>query len=110
MEIGKLRHRVTLQESAAVRDSFGAEVETWTDITTLWASVEPLSGREYFAAQQVNTEISTKITLRYRAGIKPEMQILFASRVFEILSVVNPEEKNTQLVLMCKEVPDNGSI
>ncbi|MDW7651312.1 MAG: phage head closure protein, partial [Bacillota bacterium] len=84
------------------------EVEAWVDIGTVWASIEPLSGREFFAAQQVNAEVSTKITLRYKAGIKPEMRVLFAGRVFEILSVINLEEKNIQFVLMCKEVLGSG--
>lgn len=108
MKIGKLRHRITLQEYIATRDSFGAEVEAWVDIGTVWASIEPLSGREFFAAQQVNAEVSTKITLRYRTGIKPEMRVLFAGRVFEIVSVINLEEKNIQLVLMCEEVLSSG--
>lgn len=110
MKIGKLRHRVTLQEYISSKDSFGAEVENWSDMATVWASVEPLSGREYFAAQQVNAEISTKITIRYRAGIKPIMHVLCKGRIFGILSVLNTEEKNTELILMCKEVLDGGEV
>jgi SPP1 family predicted phage head-tail adaptor len=110
MKIGKLRHRVRLQEYVISKDSFGAEVENWSDTATVWASIEPLSGREYFAAQQINAEVSTKITIRYRAGVKPTMRILFGGRIFEILSVINTEEKNRELILMCREVLEDGAV
>lgn len=107
MKIGKLRHRITLQECIASRDSFGAEVLTWVDIATVWASVSPISGKEYFAAHQINAEVTTKITMRYRPGTTPNMRAVFQNRLFYIVSVINPEEKNIALILMCKErVPD----
>ena len=110
MRIGKLRHRVILQEYISSKDSFGAEVETWSDIATVWASIEPLSGREYFAAQQINAEVSAKITIRYRASVKPTMRVLFEGRIFEILSVINTEEKKRELILMCREVLDDSEV
>jgi len=104
MDFSKLRHRVTIQEYIPTRDSFGAEVEVWTGIATVWASVEPLSGKEYFAAQQINSEITAKITMRHLNNINPKMRAVFDSRIFEILSIVNLEERNISLVLMVKEV------
>ncbi|SCY25308.1 phage head closure protein [Alkaliphilus peptidifermentans] len=103
MKIGKLRHRITIQEYQATRDSFGAEVKEWVDIKTVWASIEPLSGREYFSAKQINAEVTTKIRTRYLKGIHPKMRVLFNDRIFEILSVINVEEKKRELELMCKE-------
>lgn len=110
MKIGKLRHRVTLQESISSKDSFGAEIETWSDTATVWASIEPLSGKEYFAAQQVNAEINTKITIRYRAGVQSTMRLAFQNRQFDILSVINTEEKKLELILMCREVLVDGQV
>ncbi len=107
MKIGKLRHKITIQEYIATRDSFGAEVQTWTDKASAFASITPVSGKEYFATQQWNAEVTTKITMRYLQGITPKMRVLFGSRIFEILSVLNFEERNIELNLMCKEaVPD----
>lgn len=107
MKIGKLRHRVKIQAYTAGRDSFGGEEPVWTDVATVWASVTPVSGKEYFASAQVNAEISTKITMRYISGITPKMRVVFGNRVFEIISVLNFEERGIELNLMCKEsVPD----
>jgi SPP1 family predicted phage head-tail adaptor len=108
MEIGKLRQRVTIQEYAATRDSFGAEVPAWADVATVWASVTPVSGKEYFASAQVNAEVSTKITMRYLAGITPKIRVVFEARTFEIISVLNFEERDIELNLMCKERVEDG--
>lgn len=103
MNFSKLRHRITIQENISVKDSFGAETPNWTDVASVWASIEPLSGKEFFAAQQINAEVNTKITMRYREGIKPEMRVVFNERMFNIISVINENERNISLILMAKE-------
>ncbi|WP_366923873.1 phage head closure protein [Metallumcola ferriviriculae] len=108
MRIGKLRHRVTIQEYVASRDSFGAENPEWIDLKTVWANVSPVSGKEYFASQQLSAEITTKIMMRYRPGITPKMRVIFDDRIFEIISVINLESQNIELNLMCKEEVQGG--
>ena len=66
--------------------------------------MSPVSGREFIAFKQINAEISTKVNIRYLAGVTTEMRVLFKDRTFEINSIINPEEKNVSLLLMCKEV------
>ena len=97
-----------MQSYTPARDSFGSEVEHWANVVQVWASVEPLTGKEFFAAQQLNAEITFKVIMRHRPGIKPEMRVIFGARVFEILAVMNTEERNKQLILLCKEVLNDG--
>ena len=52
MRSGMLRHRVTLQRFQQGQDAYGGPVETWEDVAIVWASLEAMSGREYFASQQ----------------------------------------------------------
>ncbi len=104
MKVGMLRHRIVIQENRVSRDSFGAEISEWIQFAVVWAEVSPISGREYVSFKQINAEITTKITIRYLAGVTTEMRVLFKDRVFEIDSVINPEERNISLFLMCKEV------
>ena len=104
MKIGRLRHRIVIEESIAGRDNFGAEVYEWIQFAKVWADVSPVSGREFASFKQINSEITTKITIRYLAGVTAEMRVLFDNRIFEINSIINPEEKNISLLLMCKEV------
>jgi SPP1 family predicted phage head-tail adaptor len=105
MKIGELRHRVVLQQKTVTEDALKQQSETWVDVTTVWAAIEPLSGREYFAAKQVNAEVSVRITIRYRKGVTPDMRVVFGNRTFEVLSVIDPKERRESLILMCREVP-----
>ncbi|GIW49202.1 MAG: head-tail adaptor protein [Caloramator sp.] len=104
MKIGDLRHRVTLQKLEMVQDSYGQPTETWTDVATVWAAVNPISGREFFQTETINSEVTHKILIRYMQGVKPAMRIKFKDRIFNILYVINFEERNETLQLMCKEL------
>lgn len=67
LSAGRLRHRVQLQIPVETQDSqSGAINVSWQTIATLWASIEPLSAREYIAAQAESSRVSTRILIRYR--------------------------------------------
>ncbi|MGC7561340.1 phage head closure protein [Pasteurella sp. PK-2025] len=106
MNIGKLRHRITLQKQVNTLNEYGAAVTKWGNVATIWAEIKPLAGREYFSAQQVQSEITTQIFIRYLPGVLPTMRVKFGSRFFEIISVINANERNIYLQLMCKEKID----
>lgn len=103
MRAGRLRKRVTIQAKTVVRDGYGGETVNWSDMATIWASVEPLNGREYFAAQQEHAEVTTRIRMRYRKAITTSNRITHANRVYNIHEVINPDMRNRELVLMCDE-------
>lgn len=106
MEIGRLRHRITLMRQVNEINDYGATQMKWKSVATVWAEVKPLSGREYFSAQQVQSEITTQIWLRHLDGIKPSMRVKFGKRYLEIVAVLNTQERNVSLQLMCKEAVD----
>lgn len=103
MKIGKLRHRAILQRKEITQDELKQQTETWVDFAYIWAAIQPLAGREYFSARQENAEVTTRITIRYLKDVKPDMRVMFNEKVYEILSVINQDERNISLVLMCKE-------
>lgn len=76
MKVGKLRHRIVLQQRADAENAQGEVVPTWTDLAEVWGSIEPVSGREYFAAQQVNAEITARIVIRHRPGVNAAGRVL----------------------------------
>lgn len=98
------RHRITLQELVTGQDEAGQPVQEWQDVATVWAAVEPLRGREYWAAAQVQSEVTTRIRIRYRSGVRPDMRVLYDGRLYNINAVIDPEERHMELQLMCKEV------
>lgn len=102
---GELRNRITIQQLAEVLDEFKTPKDSeWQDVATVWASIEPLSGREYLLANNVNSETKSRIRIRYRQGITTGMRIKYKDRLFDIQSVADIEERHVAMELMCSEV------
>ena len=105
MQAGRLRHRVIVQRATDSIDSYGDQTPTWAALGTVWAFVEPLNGREYFAAAQMQSEVSTRIVIRPISGVTltPKDRVKFGSRHFDIQSVINRDERNREIQLLCVE-------
>lgn len=102
-EAGKMTKRVRFETPPADQDSFGAPATLWGVYGTFWASVEPLSGRDFIQAQAVQSEITHKITTR-KTGITAKMRAVYDSRTFHIVSVLSPNETGATYVIMAKEL------
>lgn len=104
MRAGLLRGRWTIQEmSPATQNSLGEETSPWSTVATVWMAVSPLSGREFFAAQATQSEVTHMATMRYRAGIIPKMRLTKGPRVLDIQSVADLDERHRELQLLCVE-------
>lgn len=103
LNAGQFDQRVTLQqrESDDV-DGNGQPVADWEDVATVWAKVEPLRGREYFAAGQTQSQVDVKVTVRYRVGVVPTMRLMWREVPHDIVSVIEPHAGLVSLELMCR--------
>ncbi|MGP5283155.1 phage head closure protein [Pseudomonas helleri] len=91
MRAGDLRHRIQFQKLAP-----GVDPETqeplpgvWVDVVTVWAAIEPLSGREFIAAQAVQSEVVGRIVIRRRTDIMAQMRGLYRGQVYNIHGVLS---------------------
>lgn len=101
---GDFRHPITIQKLDKVRNGYGELIETWIDFLDIRAAIYPLSGKDFFAAETTNSEVTHKINIRYVEGITSAMRIKFKNRYFEIIAPpINFQEKNMLLQIMCKE-------
>lgn len=108
MRAGRLRHRLTFQDKAVSRDAYGEEDIVWTDVFTVWGSVEPIMGREYLDQRQMQAETTHRIRIRYHDQIKPSMRVTYdldsrPAVTLEIESIIEPFVRGTEMQLMCKE-------
>ncbi len=106
MQPGKLRHRVDIQVKPTTQDEYGepnaAYVNVWTNVP---AAIESLSGREFFAAQQINAEINAKITIRWRDGVTPMHRVVHRTR--EQAAMSPPEQT---IYDIAAPVPDSDTM
>jgi SPP1 family predicted phage head-tail adaptor len=100
--IGKLRHRVTIQEETRVDDGMGGFAKTWADVATVWARVSPLSGREVLQAQQLSQRVTHKVEMRERT-IDEGNRLLYGTRGLNIRVVRNVGERDRHTEIMAEE-------
>jgi SPP1 family predicted phage head-tail adaptor len=117
MNAGKLNRRITLQQRSPAQDASGQQATTWTDLFTVWAGIEPLTARELLAGQAVNTEVSHKVTVRYRtelalpvpaAALRASYASAAGTRIFGIVGVLNIDERRAQIDLLASEGLNQG--
>lgn len=105
MRSGKMRHRITIQEPTTMVGSMGGVEQSWAGKCTVWASVEPLEGREYYRAGQMQNAVTTRFRVRYMAGetddITEEMRVSFDGGSYDINSVQDRNERHAEILLMC---------
>jgi SPP1 family predicted phage head-tail adaptor len=101
--IGDLNKRVTIQHKTRVADGMGGFADTWNDTATVWAAIWPVSASDLIQAAQTTLVVTHRIRIRYRSTFKAAWRVKFGNRYFSIISVLNPNEKNEYLDLICKE-------
>lgn len=101
---GVLRRRVSIEKYDVSRDTDGSEIRTPTTLANVWASIEPLTGRELLAAQQIHAEVTFTLLIRYRPDVRGNMRVRYGPRVFEILVPLHDEQRHTRTELLCKEI------
>jgi SPP1 family predicted phage head-tail adaptor len=98
LNAGRLRHRVDIQARQENQgpDS-GDSVVAWV---TVWASVpaaiEPLSAREFLAAQTTQAQVVARITLRYREGLDASMRIVHGSSIYNIAGLLPDKDSGLE--------------
>lgn len=106
---------------APILDRFVEITPTNDEVTKAWCSLEPLTGRELFQAQQVQSQVTHKACCTWTAettGITTDCRMKLAKptpvdeqnanadvnfRIFQITSIRNVREQNRELELMVVE-------
>lgn len=103
---GQRRHRIELQEGVTVTDGMGGRSQTWTEFGTDWAAVD----NQPFIVSETQAAVLYQVTLKYRADVVTrwdagtQMRVVGGGKTLKVLAVVNPEQRNIELILHCGEV------
>ena len=106
MSIGERRHRVVFQTHVVSADDFGEPDKFWTDLCTSWALVQPLSGGERFAANQVQGSVDYRIVTRNRSelsALAPGDRATWNGKTFDIKVVIPRDHRHAELEILAKE-------
>lgn len=109
MIIGRLRHRVTIQQPAVGRDAAGSPTRGWVTLGIVWAEVRTPQGFERTAQEVDQVKASLTHTVRLRKPsftVTPACRVRWGSRALEVQSVSDPDNRGEAQILFCTEVID----
>lgn len=109
---GRLRHSVILQSPSYAQDPVtGENVLTWVDRGTVRAGIEPLSVREFIAAQAAQSETSVNLIIRHNGEIDATWRAVHFVRgtIYNIHGVQGDKESGLEYqILPCSTGVNDG--
>jgi SPP1 family predicted phage head-tail adaptor len=100
---GRFRTELSLQQATLTQDGMGGHVESWAEVATVFALIEPISAEARFGSDQSLETTTHRITMRHRAHVASGMRLVRGERVFELLTVHDPDESGRYLVCRARE-------
>ncbi len=117
MQTARYRHRLILEQRVDAKQPSGQVLHTYTEIAEVLGSVEALSGREFFAAAQVQADVSTRIRIHFRVDVDETCRVIHVVKtdspmkvdVYDVNAVI-PDAKTgrRELQLMCTKRTAEG--
>lgn len=108
MQVGRLRHRISLEKPGdATRNAYGEKVSSpaWEAYAQdIPAEVIQLAGREGEFARQLVATASHRVRLRYREDVVATHRVNFGGRLLVVNATRDPDGRRRELELTCSEV------
>lgn len=114
MNPGRLNKRIMIQKYDTVKTANGFKEPKWIDYKPLWASMQNLFGREFFAAAAVNAEKTVKFTIRYFKDLDSTVntegkkttevfRIKYKNSIYDIEFIDNIKNQNIEMEIKALE-------
>jgi|TARA_R110000744_G_scaffold380092_1_gene499736 SPP1 family predicted phage head-tail adaptor len=101
--IGAMRKSVVIQSVASTTDSGGGRGVVWSTYKTLLAHVQQQSASSKYTQGVIDEKGLYVFTMRYVTGITNSHRISYNSKLFNITSVINLDERNKYMVIKAME-------
>ena len=115
MSASKYRQRIRLQvKGDSTIGPIGPIPGVWADwepspgVVDIPAEVVPLSGRDFIAAGEKQSEVTARIEVRWLPGVKDTMRVLFDGEVYAIAAVLPDPTARRHLTLMVSKGVTDG--
>ena len=92
MDAGKLDRLITFRRATTSYSTSNQPIKTYADAFTVWSQKLKPGGKDFYAAQKRNVELTDLYRIRYREDVEIDMQIRDGNLLFTILPPVNDED------------------
>jgi len=97
---GEYRHQITLMQQKPTVDKSGAAMQ-WVRFATCYAAIEPATAKDVIRSGQTTSQVATPIRMNWMSGVTSDMRVIANGNTYEIQGILNPQELNVTLTLMC---------
>lgn len=101
--INRLNKRVILKFPDGY-ETVGREKKPKYKDKEVYAGVEPITGKEFFAAAAEKHEANVRIIIRYREDINQDCKVKFENTTYDVKDIIDYKMKHEYLQLLCKAV------
>ncbi len=101
MNFGKMDRKVTIQKRSTTQNSKGEGIESWSDLTTVWAMKIERGGRDSFKAGVEESQRNTDFIMRYRSDVTADNLIIFEGQVYDIVRPPREIGRRAGLEISC---------
>lgn len=106
--IGSLTDRVQLKRREMTGEAAGGHVALFVPVTSLWARVRSLTGRQGTNADGRTVDISHAVVLRFRKDVQPGDRIVYRGRNLDVVSAADLNGRRAYLSCACSETSFTG--
>jgi len=101
---GQLDKQIIIQSRTLTTGSDGARSLAWANDATVWVQFMSAASREFTAAQQVNSDVTHVLKMRYRSGVTASHRLKFGTRILNIVGPpINVEERGEEMMITATE-------
>lgn len=101
---GSLDRRLRIERATVTRDAVNAEVQSWAELATVWASYEPVRDGERFRAGETAAGLSARFVIRHSstvADVNPKDRVVFDGAVLQIVAVKEHGGRRVGIEISC---------
>lgn len=112
MDPGKLDKRITIQQYTTTQNKNGFDGPEWIEYKPVWASVNNLWGKEFYAAKATQEETTVEFKVRYSKDLEVLLEeggtevyrIYWNKRAFNITFADNIQYANKWIKIKAKVI------
>jgi SPP1 family predicted phage head-tail adaptor len=107
LDVGKMRYEVRIEKPSTAPDPAGEPIGSWVLVVDKRrAELMATPGREFYSAAERQARVPTMFKIRHPRSdftVEPQMRLVFKGRWFDILSAVDPDGLEVELVISTEE-------
>lgn len=104
--------KIEIQQLSEIYDSIGNQTKQWQTIFNPWAEIKTNSGKEYFAAAEVNSEKDYVFKIRFSRNIAEkltsELRVVYNNQIFDIKDIQDTNDTHREIVIRAVQLNRTG--